>query len=53
MKDFPVFTTQNGVSSIVLREVPFQLPRMLIAAHRENNNSPIVRNFMNLLGESR
>lgn len=39
--------------NIVLREVPFQLPRMLIAAHRENNNSPIVRNFMNLLGESR
>ena len=42
MKDFPVFTTENGVASLVLREVPYkgiafvtlqdtQLPMKLLA----------------------
>lgn len=39
----------NTPETIVMRQVPFQLPRTLIAAHKENNNSPIVKNFMHLL----
>ena len=42
--------TTNLPPALVLREPPFELSSTLIAACDENNNFPVVRNFMGLLG---
>lgn len=39
----------NLPPALVMREAPFELSSFLIAACDENNNSPVVRNFMSLL----
>ena len=39
----------NIPPEIILKEPPFAIPRMLIAACDENNTSPVVKNFMSLI----
>ena len=42
--------TNNLPPTLILREPPFELSSTLIAACDENSTSPVVRNFMGLLG---